>query len=323
MCSCEKKTDTTIEKYFKSQRFSSSAGTSEFNTAITKYKKGSYNDAVRLLFLSAEQGNSNAFSAIFMFSNPKYDMPKKLTTTISDYYKSYSEKAEQGDAKAQFVAGIFNINNLDLSFIKSNCDKGLDYLIKSADQNYPPSLFNLGVAYREGVCNSDKKNEIAGLFQKAADLNFDEAQFNLSGLYASGKYVAKDTKKEFEWLEKSAKNGYVPAQYELANFYMNGKDVIEKDMSKAAEWYSKAADKGHIYAQCNLGMFYLKGWGVEKNLSKGLEYLKKAAEQGDTVAQRNLGYMYENGTDGVEINLEEAEKWYEMSEGQELEPTAF
>lgn len=46
-----------------------------------------------------------------------------------------------------------------------------------------------------------------------------------------------------------------------------------------------------------------------------------AAEQGDAEAEYNLGFMYENG-DGVDVNLDEACRWYKMAANQGDEDAA-
>jgi TPR repeat protein len=65
--------------------------------------------------------------------------------------------------------------------------------------------------------------------------------------------------------------------------------------------YLDAAEQGDPEAQVQLGLLYEQGQGVEKNLDEASRWFELAAEQGYAPAQANLGDLYEFG-DGIRSN---------------------
>ena len=102
------------------------------------------------------------------------------------------------------------------------------------------------------------------------------------------------------------------AIFQRAEDYYYGQNGKKSDTAKALELYRQAAEQGHIEAQFALGAA-LKMPGDYKNTREAVKWLRKAAEQGHQEAQAELGHSYEFGI-GVEINLQEADKWYRMGE---------
>lgn len=102
------------------------------------------------------------------------------------------------------------------------------------------------------------------------------------------------------------------AIFQRAEAYYYGQNGQAHDTAKALELYRQAAEQGHIEAQFALGAA-LKMPGEYKNTREAVKWLRKAAEQGHQEAQAELGHCYEFGV-GVEINLQEADKWYRMGE---------
>lgn len=55
---------------------------------------------------------------------------------------------------------------------------------------------------------------------------------------------------------------------------------------------------------------YFYGWrGYTKDKNRAVQLYREAASNGNVLAQYRLAYCYENG-DGVQMNLNEARKWY-------------
>ena len=66
-------------------------------------------------------------------------------------------------------------------------------------------------------------------------------------------------------------------------------------------------------AECQVGYFYLEGIGTAQNDALALYWTTLAAEHGDWDAQYNLAEFYENGSCGVEADMEAAIHWYAMA----------
>jgi hypothetical protein len=112
---------------------------------------------------------------------------------LSDKTKALIEKAEGGDAVAQWHVG-------------------------------------LKYAKGEGVLKDDK--EAVKWYRKAADQGLADAQYNLGVMYANGIGVRMDDKEAVKWYRKAADQGYVMAQHDLGMMYASGQGVL-KDYKKA------------------------------------------------------------------------------------------
>ena len=78
-----------------------------------------------------------------------------------------------------------------------------------------------------------------------------------------------------------------------------------------AEWQS-LAEQGDANGQFGLGLLYANGWGVDLNDDEALKWYGLAAGQGHAEAAYNLGVMNANGW-GVPQSDDEAFKWYSMA----------
>ena len=68
--------------------------------------------------------------------------------------------------------------------------------------------------------------------------------------------------------------------------------------------YKKAAEKGHIGAKAKLGMCYYSGFGVEINMNEAEKWLLESAKSGNPEGQYALGCFYFNN--GEYSNLDSA-----------------
>lgn len=75
----------------------------------------------------------------------------------------------------------------------------------------------------------------------------------------------------------------------------------------------KLADEGDVEAQEKAGTAYMKGInGVEKNLFEALKYFELAANNGSAMANYQMGKAYEKGN-GVNYDIEKAKEYYKKS----------
>ena len=103
--------------------------------------------------------------------------------------------------------------------------------------------------------------------------------------------------------------------YYLALCYRFGFGGVEQNDARAAELFHKAADEyGNSVAMYRLAHAYEGGtMGLDKDDAKALEYLRKASDAGYAYASGNLGQKYEHGKLGLDVNLEEAARLYEIA----------
>jgi TPR repeat protein len=114
-------------------------------------------------------------------------------------------KAEQGDAKAQFVIGEMY-------------EKG-----RGAPRD-------LGVAFE--------------WFLKAAKQGDVKSFYKVGYCYLKARGVEKDFDKAREWFKKASDKGYVRAYYYLGEIFENGYGVLQ-DYDEAMKWYKRALEGGY------------------------------------------------------------------------------
>ena len=239
--------------------------------------------------------------------------------TIYSYGAKWKDKAEAGDAEAQFQLGrCFYYGN----GASQNYAQALKWLRKAAEQDHPVAVYFLGLAYENGREVAKNKTTADSYYIKAHKLASPLANSgNASAQYTMGllrEYglggVEKNLAAAAIWYLKAAEQGYAPAQNDIGYCYQYGQGVTQ-NYAEAIKWYLKAAEQGNSAAQSQIGYCYENGQGVTQNYAEAIKWYLKAAEQGNSAAQSNIGYCYENGH-GVKKNYAEAIKWYRKAAKQ-------
>ena len=86
----------------------------------------------------------------------------------------------------------------------------------------------------------------------------------------------------------------------------------EGDYATALAEWRPLAEQGDAKGQFGLGLLYANGWGVDLNDDEALKWYGLAAGQGHGEAAYNLGVMHANGW-GVPQSDAESFKWYSMA----------
>ena len=205
------------------------------------------------------------------------------TTSTNTSFESYLEKAQQGDAGAQYIVGLeYSIG----SEVPKDEKKYLYWMRKSADQGASSAQYNLGDLYKNGEGVKRDYKKAIYWYSKAAEQGHRYATLDLGALYKNGEGV-RDYKKAIYWYSKAAERGDINAHNTLGALYKNGEGV-KRDYKKAIYWYSKAAERGDINAQNTLGALYKNGEGVKRDYKKAIYWYRKAAERRDRSAQNAL-----------------------------------
>ena len=154
-------------------------------------------------------------------------------------------------------------------------------------------------------------NEGKALLEDSYRRGYLTAGNTLSYGYSAGWFGERDYAKHIKLLRQLVRKKHAPAMNNYAFAYEHGMGV-KRNMRLALFWYNKAAESGYVTATNNLAHIYLFRNTKYKDISKGLELAFKAANSGDEESQNALGLCYEEGI-GVEINNEEAFKWYSLA----------
>lgn len=244
-------------------------------------------------------------------NNEKY--PDGNLLLISELSPELIQKAEAGDAEAQYELGL---NYEDKEKVK--------WFMKSADKGHPGAQHELGLCYELGKVVPKDDEEALKWYKKSADQGNEFAMREVERLTDSMKKAAPSRpipkplpfkqRVPFEGepyssnLVKKAEAGDAVAQNDLGVCLSDGVGVAQ-DKKEAVRWFRKAAVNGNALAQSALGTCYFIGSGVEQDKREAVKWFTKSAEQGFSVMQYMVGTCYENG-EGVEKDKNEAVKWY-------------
>src|SRR5258708_2360035 len=102
---------------------------------------------------------------------------------------------------------------------KTNERKLAEAARERADQGDAQAQYSLGVRYAHGQGVRQDHAEAARWYQKAADQGDARRQSNLASMYFHGKGVSQDYAESIRWARKAAEQGDAEAQIALASMY--------------------------------------------------------------------------------------------------------
>ena len=162
---------------------------------------------------------------------------------------------------------------------------------------------------------------------------------------------ASDFGQAMVWLRRAAEGGLLQAQTDLGGIYLQGgKGGVKPDGREAFHWFSKAAEQGNKESLYYLGYILHRGVDMPRDEARALDYWRRAAEGevaeaqlalGAALTQRAesapegvqwliraaaqpvpkvaaqascaLGNIYATGKHGVQRDMGEAARWYELA----------
>lgn len=191
----------------------------------------------------------------------------------NEWLKEIREKANAGDALAQWVVGIEY--KMGGSWVAQSYECAVQWFRKAAEQGHARAQRHLGLAYLHGTGVSEDHAQAVMWFRKAADGGNSDAYCNLGLAYENGLGVPQDYAQAVEWYRKGAEHGDQVAQNNLGVMYDWGRGVPE-DEQEAASWFRKAADQGDATAQSNLALAYSTGRGVPQDYVEAHKWMDLA-----------------------------------------------
>jgi len=236
----------------------------------------------------------NLLQAVLESTTPK-DMAKGTVEEQLAYiekqlayeYKKEAERAEEGNADAQFHLGL---RYADGQGVPKDYGQAVVWYRKAAEQGHATAQVNLGLAYSRGQGVPQDYGQAAVWHRKAAEQGDATAQYSLGFAYAFGQGVPRDYEQAVAWYLKAAEQGNANAQLQLGWEYTIGRGVPQDDV-QAKAWYRKAAEQGIADAQFILGESYALGQGVPQDYVQAAAWYRKAAAQGDAKAEARLSEM--------------------------------
>ena len=308
-----------------------------------------HEEALKWFLLSAEAGDQGAMMRI---ANAYRD-GIGINVDRKNAFKWFMELAERGASWSQHTVAMMLLKG---DGTEQNVEDAFKWCFQSAESGNSNARYQLGMLYREGIgTKKDIKESMKWLNLSALQGNV-EAQVALTDilLLNFGQLENTDLKEECEvakkQLELLAERGNINAQKSFANKLLSGTGT-KQDPAAAFEWYLKAANAGDSTARSQVGFMYkngigteidldeaitwfqiaaeqknpgameamawlmMKGEGMEKDLGTAFELFKEVANLGNAWIRNQVGVMYRDGI-GVNVNNEEARKYFELSAEQ-------
>lgn len=230
----------------------------------------------------------------------------KNEDSCAELFHKLQECARFGDKRCQNMLGIWYEKGIG---IEQNFNLALEWIHKSAEQDYVSAFANLGRLYHSGRGTKRDLEKSVYYYTLGANLDAPDCQFRLALYFFSGEGVEKDMAKAFSLFHKAASHKFSSAIFELYRCYINGWGT-EKDEEAALKALKEAAKLKHPQACYTLASYFYSGEMVEKDERKAFKLYKKSAELGYGLAQEKLGFIFRNGILGENESPKKSFKWY-------------
>ena len=206
------------------------------------------------------------------------------------------EKAERGDAKAQYQ--LARLYDTGYDTIPQDSVRSWALYHGSAEQGYAPAMNFIGFRYYNSQDGSREIDSALYWIRKAANAGDITAATNLGFLLTQGEGVAHDEEEAAKWLTIASEAGVVDAQKGLLNLMKEKWMALSPDsaFNLGIDYYigaapilgaallEMAANAGVSKAMALMGDAYSKGRGVGYDHQKSIEYFYGAARLGDPSA---------------------------------------
>lgn len=184
----------------------------------------------------------------FVAGNCPFDPP---SPEIVERYRKAIEKADEGDADAQYTAAMFALEG---AIGPVDFDAAVRRLKEAAAAGHSDALYELGVCHLNGEGTAPDAAEAVRCFEAAAEKGNVDAMLTLASVYRGAKGIAADDEKVYAW-------------------------------------YKRAADVGSAYGWMHLGICTFNGTGTPEDKKKAVEYVKTAEKMGSGEAKMLLKRM--------------------------------
>lgn len=223
----------------------------------------------------------------------------------------FLESAEQGDARAQLMAGRLYEDGRGGDY---DPEQAHVWYQKAAEQGLSEGQYLLGMQFLQQGDLPQHQVKAIGWIRKAAQQGLTDAEFQLGMMYKRGQGTGTSLTKAGIWLQKAANKGHTEAQYQMGLLAEDGAGA-RQNYPAAVRWHTLAAQQGHAEAALALAYLHYYGLGTPNDFDQASFWLQKAANEGLLVAQYNLAVLYE-GYPRLKPNLAASLKWYrEACEG--------
>lgn len=161
--------------------------------------------------------------------------------------------------------------------------------------------------------NKSEEEKLCDLHEKYAKQGKVVNQNLLSICYRFGRGRTQDTQKAIYWSKLAANKGSKPAIESLSTMYLSD-EKYKVEFPGAIKSLKKLLNENYGRAGVILSVVYHKGIVSNVDNDLAIEYLEKAAYMNTLEAIAGMYYIYKHGLLGKEVDLQEANKWFQKLE---------
>ncbi|KAI7866519.1 hypothetical protein BDF14DRAFT_1812218 [Spinellus fusiger] len=234
-----------------------------------------------------------------------------ITESQSAALEWFIKSADNNDKYAQYITGIHYERGI---LTDKNSSKAIEYLMRSAKQEFGDAEAALGIKYIE---EGQQKEGMLWL-KRATQKDNPRALLKLGLMYEIGQGVEQNNAIAISYYKSAANCNDARAQYILGLAYRMGILGLQQNYVRAEKYLTSSAQAGYAPSQRVLGLMFAQGLlplindnspNRRRDLKTAILWFRRAAIQGDIRAIGLMGSCYENGQ-GTPINYEVALEYY-------------
>lgn len=192
--------------------------------------------------------NNLTFAVFFLFISIFSPLQAQDGVAAAIGPTELQQRAEQGDAQAQYRLGIFFEQQGGTPEYRQQAFR---WFKAAAEQGHSGAQVSLGNYYRLGGASDQNMVEAVKWYTRASQQGDTAGHFALGRMYYRGQGVAQDYRRAFSLYELAARAGHASAQAALGYMSDNGLGT-KTDEVQALKWYLLSAEKwftanGYVY----------------------------------------------------------------------------
>jgi TPR repeat protein len=340
------KNSSKAKKYF-GQAIKSADPNSKYEYAMClmkEYNEADGCDGFMKLFLEAGQAGTveACVQLATIYEQGLFEIPS------DDEKKIYwlQKASEKGHISSSTKLGCIYLSDKKES-------EGIELIKLAADTKYPEAIYQLAIAYREGLGVQQSFQTSFQMLSQKCLATHEKARVALGLCYWHGTGTIRNEKRAFEiisncglqdvhslhlmatayhegigvpinaykaveYYRQAASRSYAPSEYCLGRAYLTGKGAPQH-ISHARHYLELSSGKNYRPAQTLLATLYITGRGVSKNHDRAFKLFLRSANEGDAIAINQVALCYLKGK-GVGVDFDKAREWFEKGAQLGYEP---
>lgn len=217
--------------------------------------------------------------------------------TVAESFPWFEKAAAQGHEFATYYVYLCHLNGTGT---RESSSQALSWLRRAVDRGGFQAQNAFALRFWNGTDGDTDRKSAMVWWEKAAAQDFVVAKTNWAiGFLLGGREVTQDPRRAVALLQQAVGVGYANAQYELAMCYRDGTGGLKVDLPEAFSLAERAAKQGHPEAMALCGDLLLKEEGKPEKEKEAVNWYQKSADAGSADGFHGLGFCWQRGL-GVE-----------------------